>query len=407
MATPGGDAGQQGGMPTDYYATVNVASESPRNGGQSPLNANANQYYGRGSVHHAGNVPNMSNLWVMADAPPGSENGASDQPGLMGSGSPLMAVPERRRSVHERLGPPFADLGFVPLAPSDSNAVGPSAGFAGANIAPPASNLGHNGAASSVAAVPPYGVGLVSWGDPAMADAPPPTQFAAMAFANDVLNPPAPGADPTAQAITNLTNTINSYVIATMGVSQELRADNRQLQSRVDELQASLTSVGLGAPPQLMPPVGPVSPVRPVAQYAAAPVSAPHAFAPYVPPPGVSLPLVAPGSLAPPSQVGGAPLPGAPPQYVFQPGAFAPQSAYFNPFTADGGPAPPAVGPFPRTGFHPGPRPTGPGARRASTFPPQSSSFADEFVHVQPAKPLMIDDFLSVNALKGPQIGPP
>jgi hypothetical protein len=239
-----------------------------------------------------------------------------------------------------------------------------------------------------------------------MADAPPPTQSAAIAFANDVLNPPAPGADPTAQAITNLTNTMNSYVIATMGVSQELRAENRQLQSRVDELQASLASVGFRVPPQSVPSVGPVPPVRLVAQYAAAPVSSPNAFAPYVAPPGVSVPPVAPVSLAPPSQVGGAPLPSASPQYVFQPRAFAPQSAYFNPFTADGGPAPPAGGPFPRTGFHPGPGPTGPRARRASTFPPQSSSFADEFVPVQPAKPLLIDSFLSVNALNALKLAP-
>jgi hypothetical protein len=313
MATPGGDAGQ-GGMPPDGMAnaTVNDAFESPRNGERSPLNDNANPYYGRGYVQHAGNVPNMANLRVMADAPSGSGNAASDQQELMGSGSPLMPVPERRRSVHERLGPPFADLGFVPPTASDPNVVGISAGFANPNMAPPGSDLGYNGA-PHVAAVPPYGAGPASGGPPAMADSAPPPQFAAMAFANDVLNPPALGVDPTAQAITNLTNTMDSYVIATMGVSQELRAENRQLQNRVDELQASLTNVGLGAPPQTVAPVGPVPPVRPMAQYAAAPVSAAHAFAPYVAPPGASVPPYAPISLAPPSQVGGAPLPGAPP----------------------------------------------------------------------------------------------
>jgi hypothetical protein len=130
MATPGGDAGQ-GGMPPDGMAnaTGNAAFESPRNGERSPLNANADPYYRRGYVHHAGNVPNMANLRVMADTPSGSGNAASDQQELMGSGSPRMPAPERRRSVHERLGPPFSDLGFVPRAAPDPNAVGISTGF--------------------------------------------------------------------------------------------------------------------------------------------------------------------------------------------------------------------------------------------------------------------------------------
>jgi hypothetical protein len=387
-------------------ATGNAAFESPRNGERSPLNANANPYYGRGYVQHAGIVPNIANLRVMADAPSGSGNAASDQQELMGSGSPLMPVRERRRSVHECLGPPLADLGFVPPAASNPNAVGISAGFANPKMAPPRSDLGYNGA-PPVAAVPPYGAGPASGGPPDLADLAPPPQFADMAFANDVLNPPAPGVDPTAQAITNLTNTMNFCVIATMGVRQELRAENRQLQNRVDELQASLTNVGIGAPPQTVAPVDSVPPVRPVAQYAAAAVSAAHAFAPYMAPPGALVPPYAHVSLAPPSQVGGGPLPGAPPQYMFQPGAFAPPSAYYNPFTPDGGPAPPAGGPFPRTGFHPGPaRPTGPGACRPSMFSLPSSLAPDEFAPVQPAKPLLIDDFLSVNALNALKMAP-
>jgi hypothetical protein len=92
---------------------------------------------------------------------------------------------------------------------------------------------------------------------------------------------------------------------------------------------------------------------------------------------------------------------------MFQPGAFAPPSTYYNPFTPNGGPAPPAGGPFPRTGFHPGPaRPTGPGARRPGTFPPPSSLAPNEFVPVQPAKPLLIDDFFSVNALNALKMAP-
>jgi hypothetical protein len=59
------------------------------------------------------------------------------------------------------------------------------------------SDLGYNGA-PPVAAVPPYGAGPVSGGPPAIANSAPPPQFAAVAFANDVLNPPAPGTDPTA-----------------------------------------------------------------------------------------------------------------------------------------------------------------------------------------------------------------
>jgi hypothetical protein len=50
------------------------------------------------------------------------------------------------------------------------------------------------------AAPGPYGAPDLGGGLPNGADSAPSQRFAAAAFANDVLNPPEPGADPTANA---------------------------------------------------------------------------------------------------------------------------------------------------------------------------------------------------------------
>ncbi|GAQ87088.1 hypothetical protein KFL_003300120 [Klebsormidium nitens] len=159
------------------------------------------------------------------------------------------------------------------------------------------------------------------------------------------------------------------------------------LQALEQRLQATLTSSiqggireymqapGHGAPPQTAPPVL----IRPEARYGAPPGVAPPAahFPPQVP--GATLGGIPPPPFAPP--------PAYPVQTALPPAAF-----YF------GGPAPApptSAGPFPRTGFDyarlsqvTAPMPTGP---RQSTFP-------GHFVPVQPPKPLLVDDFLTVNA---------
>jgi hypothetical protein len=125
------------------------------------------------------------------------------------------------------------------------------------------------------------------------------------------------------------------------------------------------------------PPLAPV-PLRPEPQYAA--------------PPGLVPPVApaAPYGLGP--LMGGIPQPafGPPPAYQMPPPPAAP-------YAGAPVPAPPVFwGPFPRTGFDytrlqmPG-APVPPAPRQSTFFAP--------FVPVQPPKPLLIDDFLTVNAV--------
>jgi hypothetical protein len=112
---------------------------SPRNaGGLSTLNANVNPYYGRGYVGHAGNVPNQSNIHVLANGPHPQLNGIAPGPAqALG----FITPPAPRRLVHERLGnvpasshqhqashaassAPAADLGL-----GNMSSVDPSLGF--------------------------------------------------------------------------------------------------------------------------------------------------------------------------------------------------------------------------------------------------------------------------------------
>jgi hypothetical protein len=115
MATPGADAAHNEGRPSD---TLGAGSDgTARNGESSPLNANANPYYGRGYAQTGlgSGVLNLAQNRVIADQPLGSVP-PEHHAGLMGSGSGPMASPGLRRLVHERLGPP---LGFVPPAPAN------------------------------------------------------------------------------------------------------------------------------------------------------------------------------------------------------------------------------------------------------------------------------------------------
>ena len=119
-------------------------------------------------------------------------------------------------------------------------------------------------------------------------------------------------------------------------------------------------------------------PIRPQAQYAA-PGGAPQ-FGPYNPPtypPQVrQTPQQAAPFEMPPLVWGG-------PQVGFQQAAFAPPPAY----------GPPHQGPIPRTGFdHSRLQTAAPPGPRQSTYP-------GHFVPIQPAKPLLIAEFLSVNAV--------
>ena len=140
-----------------------------------------------------------------------------------------------------------------------------------------------------------------------------------------------------------------------------------------ERLQTQIDSFNTPAP----------GPIRPQAQYAA-PGGAPQ-FGPYRAPPGPPVqappaPQAAPFEM-PPLYWGG-------PQVGFQQAAFGPPPAY----------APPAPGPIPRTGFdHSRLQAAAPQGQRHSTYPAP-------FVPVQPAKPLLISEFLTisaVNALKG------
>ena len=153
---------------------------------------------------------------------------------------------------------------------------------------------------------------------------------------------------------------------------------------------------GQGAiPPQ---PAAPPGPIRHEAHYFAPSVGAPPVTH-YGPPLVAPVPLQASGSM-----MGGVPPP-----------AFAPPPAYnvaahppAPPFGGAPGPALPAYGgPFPRTGF------TGPGfdfSRLHAPAPappgPPPSTFPSSFVPVQPHKRLLIDDFLTVNALNALKSAP-
>ena len=140
-----------------------------------------------------------------------------------------------------------------------------------------------------------------------------------------------------------------------------------QLQEAVKGLQNQIAA--FANPPQ--------GPIRPQAQYAA-PGGGPQ-FGPYNPPLPPGPPPATAAVELPPLFYGG-------PQVGFQPAAFAPPAAY----------AQPPQGPIPRTGFN--------HARLQAPPGPRQSTYPAPFVPIQPARPLLISEFLTVtavNALKG------
>jgi hypothetical protein len=198
----------------------------------------------------------------------------------------------------------------------------------------------------------------------------------------------APVAQAVAQALAPYTSTMNTLMAASIS-SQHLLS---QMQNQINTLQSASGS------PSVAPPVSAVAPasICPAPQYAE---PAPQ-FAPYVAPPSV------PSFVVPSQGVPAGPLPpnvvGAPPQYAFQQLAFAPMPAYYNPFASVPPGGSPSGGAFPRTGLPPPAAAAPHHGRRPSTFSdPLPSS-----VLVQPAKPLLIDDFLSVNALHALKLAP-
>jgi hypothetical protein len=178
-------------------------------------------------------------------------------------------------------------------------------------------------------------------------------------------------------------------------------------------------------------PTGPSAwlpgPTRPVPQYANAPSLTPPAFALYMAPKGMyhsfpsfTQPLLS-GYMANPApsaayQPAGGPTsvpPFAPPS-AYQPsvGSFPappaplPPQPFYHPYVGGVGIAPNG-GAFPRTGFSapPGEHGTVP-VRRLSTFLPPTHASSAGFIPIQPAKPLLIDDLLSLNALRALKAAP-
>jgi hypothetical protein len=132
-------------------------------------------------------------------------------------------------------------------------------------------------------------------------------------------------------------------------------------------------------PPAPMASVAPPGPIRPQAHYGA-PLGA--QFAPQRPP-------AAPGYMPAP----------APPMGGFPAAPFAPPPAY-PPAAPPPAYGPTAAGPFPRTGFD---------FTRLQAPAPQGdwpSTFLSPFVPVQPHKPLLIDDLLTVNAVNALKFAP-
>jgi hypothetical protein len=419
---PVGDAGAQGGMTPDVRSNdearsnglhgndvVREMDRSPTRNGElstSPLNPHAHAYYGRGYVSHAGNVPNHSNVRVSA-APLGNLTVASD-PGagsdLGGAGGgfvPASFDPQQlasgilrgRRSVHSR-------LGLVNVAISQEAATADLTSLlSAAGFVPDTDPM------AAAGFVPPDHI------DPAFAGLPdldvfpqqtaPPTHVdAAIAFADTLLDSTRSNvANTNAQDVRLLTETMTRY----MAESQQQIGVMRQQISQLGMLgQLNGQAPALPVPPAAS--VAPFAPVRPVAQHVGAAPAVPQ-FAPYVAAPvggPASQPYVSVAPAGPPP-----PAPPAPPVYVYQQTAFAPQPSYYNPFSGGCAAPAPAGVPFPRTGFHPGPSRAAPQLASTSVFPSSfASPSADAFVPVQPAKPLLIDDFLSVNALHALKVAP-
>jgi hypothetical protein len=352
------------------------------------LRAEADPYYGRG--HQAsqltGYVPNAFSNKVMADRP--------DQ-----------ASP-RRLSIHDRLGPRPQEPGFTnPGFPS-----GADNGVAGVTFPVLDHTLSGYGTPPPNLNSQTVTGGFVATTTPPPAPAPAPfyPDYSATAFANGVLNLTGPGVDPNAQLIQTL-NQFQAYMT-------QVEACQTSLET---ELEAKKRSTGpLASLPGL---------TRFVPQYASAPSLAPPAFAPYMAPQGMgqSFPSftqpLSSGYMANPA-----------PSAAYQPAGgptsvppFAPPSAYqpsVGPFPAPPAPVPPQPfyhpyaggvgiapngGAFPRTGFSapPGEHGAVP-VRRSNTFHPPTHTSSAGFIPIQPAKPLLIDDFLPFYALHALKAAP-
>jgi hypothetical protein len=245
---------------------------------------------------------------------------------------------------------------------------------------------------------------------PPLAPAPAPfyPDYSATAFANGVLNPTGRGVVSNAQLIQTL-DPFQAYMT-------QVEARQTSLET---ELEAQKRSTG---PPALLP-----GPTQPVPQYASAPSLASPAFAPYMALQGMdqSFPsftqplssgyMVNPAPSAAYQSAGGSTSvpPFAPPS-AYQPsvGPFSappapvPPQPFYHPYAGGMGIAPNG-GAFPRTGFSAPPDEHGAvPVRRSSTFLPPTHASSAGFIPIQPAKPLLIDKFLSLNALHALKAAP-